>query len=175
MNDAERRALHALANPERLRILALIADSGLTSTEIADRLGCDGDVIAAHLAILGKAGLVSTERTGHERRVRLDRDRLSALAITTEPEPVVAPDESIPQSVRQFFRDGRLTTLPAKRSRYLELLAYLVLDFQIDRAYPEADINAILLRRHEDFATLRRDLVDFGYMTRASGIYRRLK
>ena len=77
--------------------------------------------------------------------------------------------------MRQFFRDGRLTSLPAKQTRYLELLEYLAGDFQIGTDYPESEVNAILLRRHEDFATLRRDLVDFDFMTRASSIYRRLR
>jgi hypothetical protein len=34
-------------------------------------------------------------------------------------------------------------------------------------------VNDLLARFHPDFATLRRDLVDFGFLTRDHGIYRR--
>ena len=83
--------------------------------------------------------------------------------------------ESIPTGIRQFFKHGRLMSLPAKRSRYLDVLRVLANDFTHDTDYPENEVNAILIRRHEDFATLRRDLVDSGFMTRANGIYRRVR
>jgi hypothetical protein len=172
-NDSQ--ALTALADVERIRILALIAESGLTASEIADRLACDRDTVAANLAVLGRAGLVSTQKDRHERRMMLNRTRLASLAATGVPEPGDVPDQSIPRTIRQFFKNGRLTTLPAKQARYLELLGYLVGDFEIGTDYPESEVNAILLHRHEDFATLRRDLVDFDFMTRASSIYRRLR
>ena len=79
------------------------------------------------------------------------------------------------RTIRQFFQHGRLTTFPSKQSRYLEVLGVMSTDFALDSDYPEAEVNQILLRRHEDFATLRRDLVDFGFMTRSSGIYRRVR
>ncbi|MDP9356578.1 MAG: DUF2087 domain-containing protein, partial [Chloroflexota bacterium] len=44
--------------------------------------------------------------------------------------------------------------------------------FEPGREYPEKEVNAILRSAHEDVATLRRDLVDFGFMVRANGIYR---
>jgi hypothetical protein len=177
--QAQMRALLALADPERIRVLALIADRGLTATEIAGALALDSNAVAAHLTVLGRAGLVATEKSGHERRVRLQADRLAEIQAVCQARlaeyAVAETDTSIPDEIRQFFRDGRLTTFPSKQSRYLEILAVLVSDFTPETNYPEAEVNAILLRRHEDFATLRRDLVDFGFMTRAGGIYRRIR
>ena len=34
------------------------------------------------------------------------------------------------------------------------------------------EVNALLREAHEDVATLRRELVDYGYLSRAQGVYR---
>lgn len=44
--------------------------------------------------------------------------------------------------------------------------------FEPGRDYPEREVNGILRDAHEDVATLRRELVDYGYLHRANGIYR---
>jgi hypothetical protein len=179
MDDAEpeMRALLALADVERIRILGLIAERGLTTAEIVSTLVMDTSAVTEHLTMLGQAGLIVASRDGHERRIQLRADRLAEIQGWCQ-ERLVANsaagfDESMPTGIRQFFQHGRLMSLPAKRSRYLDVLRVLADDFTHDTDYPESEVNAILLRRHEDFATLRRDLVDFGFMTRANGIYRR--
>jgi DNA-binding MarR family transcriptional regulator len=179
MDDAEpeMRVLYALANVERIRILGLIAERGLTTADIANTLAMDTSAVTEHLTMLGQAGLIVATRDGHERRIQLRAERLAEIQGWCQ-ERLVAnstarSDESIPTGIRQFFQHGRLMSLPAKRSRYLDVLRVLADDFAPDTDYPESEVNAILIRRHEDFATLRRDLVDFGFMTRAHGNYRR--
>jgi hypothetical protein len=54
------------------------------------------------------------------------------------------------------------------------LLKWLVQKFEIDRDYPELELNAILKTYHEDSATLRREFIGYNLMTRTNGIYRRL-
>ena len=44
--------------------------------------------------------------------------------------------------------------------------------FEPGRDYPEAEVNEILGAVHDDFAFWRRELVDYGYLTWAAGIYR---
>lgn len=56
----------------------------------------------------------------------------------------------------------------------LIVLEKLVEEFEPDRAYPEMEVNQILLDFFDDYAILRREIVDFGYMERERGIYRRL-
>ncbi len=76
--------------------------------------------------------------------------------------------------LRSFFRDGRLVSIPAQdRKKRVVLLHLLELCFPEDRAYPEKEVNQRLALFHPDVAALRRYLVDFGLMTRASGEYRR--
>jgi hypothetical protein len=54
------------------------------------------------------------------------------------------------------------------------LLQWLVQKFEIDRDYPELELNAILKKYHEDSAILRREFIGYKLMTRTNGIYRRL-
>jgi DNA-binding transcriptional ArsR family regulator len=174
------RLLAALANLERLRILALIADRAMTAAEIVAESGLEQDTVAAHLAVLGQAGLIATSKDGHERRVQLRTERLGQIEAACQEQlaaraPSGDASATIPAGIRQFFRDGRLTGFPSKQSRYREVLAVLAGDFSPETDYPEAEVNQILLRRNEDFATLRRDLVDFGFMTRANAVYRRTR
>ncbi|MBE6541248.1 MAG: DUF2087 domain-containing protein, partial [Ruminococcaceae bacterium] len=47
--------------------------------------------------------------------------------------------------------------------------------FETDREYSEKEVNEIILRYHEDFCTIRREMIAFGMMTRDHEIYKRVK
>jgi len=66
---------------------------------------------------------------------------------------------------------GRLVRIPAQRKKKLAVLRWLSEEFQPGRRYPEEEVNRIISRRHPDFATLRRYMVDEELMQRRSGIY----
>jgi hypothetical protein len=66
---------------------------------------------------------------------------------------------------------GRLDGIPAQRKKRLAVLRWLVEDFQPGRRYSESEVNEIISRRHPDFATLRRHLVDEELMQRQRSIY----
>jgi len=70
-----------------------------------------------------------------------------------------------------FFRDGRLTSLPGRSSYRLAALAVLAERFERDHLYDEREVNAILADDAPDPATLRRLLVDYGYLGRRNGAY----
>jgi hypothetical protein len=65
---------------------------------------------------------------------------------------------------------GRITMWPKrkKRSRQLNTLRYMVHQFELDRTYTEREVNDILKAHHtfEDWALLRRELYELGWMTR---------
>jgi hypothetical protein len=67
--------------------------------------------------------------------------------------------------------DQRLVAIPAQRKKRLVVLRWLAEDFQPGQRYMEAEANRILGRRHADFATLRRLLVDEELMQRNAGVY----
>ena len=70
-----------------------------------------------------------------------------------------------------FVRDGRLIALPRRRPLLLAACALLTERFERDRLYDEAEVNAFLADDAPDPATLRRLLVDHGYLGRRNGTY----
>jgi hypothetical protein len=74
--------------------------------------------------------------------------------------------------------NGRVTVWPSKHANKQLILSYLAGKFSRDRTYSEKEINDTLRDWHtfEDWAVLRRSLVDYGYMERKrdGSEYRRL-
>lgn len=72
----------------------------------------------------------------------------------------------------RFFDGDRLRSIPARRKPRVAVLLELLRRFRAGRAYAEAEVNDLLRPAHEDVATLRRELVDYGFLARADGVYR---
>jgi hypothetical protein len=70
-----------------------------------------------------------------------------------------------------FVRDGRLTALPRRRALLIEACEFLAARFEPDRLYDEHEVNAILAGDAPDPATLRRLLVDHGFLGRRASVY----
>jgi len=78
----------------------------------------------------------------------------------------------LPDRLRPFVRDGRITVLPARRAARLLLLDRVAQAFEPGRRYNEAAVNEILKTLYDDHVTLRRYLVDEELMSRTpDGIY----
>ncbi|MGN6792905.1 MAG: DUF2087 domain-containing protein [Streptosporangiaceae bacterium] len=73
--------------------------------------------------------------------------------------------------LRNFMRDGRIVTMPAKRSRRIILLNHVAQMFDVGVRYSESEVNRQLRTVHDDYAALRRYLVDEGFMSREHGEY----
>jgi hypothetical protein len=77
-----------------------------------------------------------------------------------------------PDQLRAFVRDGRITALPAKRTRRRLLLDQVAQAFEPGRRYPEAEVDQILKAVFDDHCALRRYLIDEQFMSRtAAGLY----
>jgi hypothetical protein len=73
--------------------------------------------------------------------------------------------------VGRFIKKGRLVIIPSKRSKLRPVLDHIAQEFEPGRTYPEPEVNDILMRYNDDYAALRRYLVDEGFMTREAGVY----
>ena len=83
----------------------------------------------------------------------------------TEPEPQRAV-------LSRFLTDeGRLHTMPVKRTKRLIVLDYVAQCFEPGRTYAESEVNDALLRFHDDYAALRRYLVDEQFLAREANVY----
>ena len=70
-----------------------------------------------------------------------------------------------------FVRDGRLIALPRRPALLEAACAFLAERFARDRLYDEREVNAILADDAPDPATLRRLLVDHGFLGRRASVY----
>lgn len=69
--------------------------------------------------------------------------------------------------------DGPLHVFPKKEKKKIVILKHLAQKFAANRTYTEKEVNAILQQVYEDYVTLRRYLIDYGFMgrTRDGGEY----
>ncbi len=82
-------------------------------------------------------------------------------------------EEEKERVLRAFFRDGRLTQIPAKLKKKLIVFREILERFEKGKDYSEKEVNSTIGAVCEDFCTIRRYFVESGWMTRENGIYRR--
>ena len=79
--NAQDRVFAALASMPRRQVIAILAQTAVSTTDLAGRFGMSPPAVSRHLAVLQRAGLVAAERQGQRVLYRLQRDALlNALA-----------------------------------------------------------------------------------------------
>lgn len=94
-----------------------------------------------------------------------------ALMETAAQAALKAPVD-VPPELRGFISQGRLLAVPVRQGRRRAVLRHIASRaFEPGRAYPEREVDMALALWHPDVASLRRHLVDEGFMRRQAGIY----
>ena len=65
-----------------------------------------------------------------------------------------------------FFKDNKLTVFPSKEKRKLIVLQHIITFFDKDKCYTEKEVNTIVKDIYPDFTTIRRYLIQYGFMDR---------
>ena len=166
--------LGLLSDDDRLRSVAALALGARTPAEVAAAVGFEVRRAGKALARLTSGGLVEQEKDGY--RLLTERFQEAMASLDRPSEDELEPPESglgdvADRVLRTFFRDGRLTQVPAVHSKRLVVLDFLARLFEPGEAYPEAEVNERLARFHPDVAALRRYLVDDEFLHRRDGFY----
>jgi hypothetical protein len=138
--------------------------------------------MSLHMPKLTQAGVVLAERGAQRQWYRLTTDFLLAarqMPLGEHESPKDAPvsgdsdHEAMSRAkvIRDFFTGERLKEIPGQRKRCDIVLRCLMERFEADRTYKDLEVNDRLCPAHADVATLRRELVDYGFMQRNRGIY----
>ena len=77
--------------------------------------------------------------------------------------------------IRSFFDYGRLRSIPVQRKKRLICYEEIAARLELGRVYEEKELNAIISAVHEDYCTIRRDMIGEGILRRDGGRYVRLK
>jgi hypothetical protein len=167
--------LGMFADPVRLRVLAALALGATTVSAVVTATGlAPSDAQRALDRLLG-AGVV--EVAGEGRGLLVAQQRLVATArsaVEARPRRDPTPGDATAEQadvLRNFVVGGRLTSIPVARAKRRVVLDYLSGRFEPGRVYPEPEVNLILGRVFDDYAALRRYLVDEGFMERRDGFY----
>ena len=177
--EARAALFKALGHPVRLLILNLVRLKPRHGQELATILRLNPATISHHVAKLADVGLLASERDQYYQVYTLDKAPLEK----TLAEMVHLPQKGLKMAAETdafrakvldtFIVNGRLRQIPAQRKKQQVILERLLEEFEPEREYTEMEVNRILLEFHEDVASLRRGMIDFGLMSRERGIYTR--
>jgi len=181
----------ALADENRLLLLTRLADGEHNVMQIAEMLNLSEPTVSHHLNKLREAAFVTMRAHGNQHFYTLNSSGLALFKNAVGRIEQIAPAATLPPSddswidalppdfsaedralLRAMTKNGRLDQLPSLRhkpQRLQVMLRWLASQFAPDAFYTEKEVNTILKTAHDDFASLRRYLVDFGYLQRELG------
>jgi DNA-binding transcriptional ArsR family regulator len=181
-------SLKALSDASRLRIVGLLAAGRRMAVEdLAASLQLTPGTVVHHLKRLREAGLVESRPRPPYVEYSLRLERLAQIGAElgrlSREQAAEGEDLGLPEAewatgrsaqvLSSFFEGTRLLSIPAQHSKRLVVLRYLAETvFDEDRDYPEKEVNQLLAVHHPDVASLRRYLVDEGFMQRHASVYR---
>lgn len=167
-----------LADDTRLRILGMVGEKPCSVEELATRLQLKEPTVSHHLQRLKEAKLVEARADKNARLYELRPQALHDLSRELlKIEEVTAPEAEQADVVwedkvmQTFLVAGRLSRIPASRKKREVVLRWLAAQFESDRRYSEKEVNQLLGQYHEDVATLRRELIGYGWLARENQIY----
>lgn len=166
-----------MGDPTRIRILSLLKSGPLNGQAIAGKLGLKPPTITHHMAKLRDIGLIKERRDKNTIYFYLNVKALEAsataiLAIVNEEVIETMEENDRLKILKTFFTaDGKLKNLPAQRKKRMVVLEKIISDLKYGIVYEEKELNEYLKKFHDDYATLRRELIMNHYMYRKDNQY----
>ena len=160
-------------------LLVLIA-SGLTDKEIALKIGVAHSTIRNHRFKLREKekqarlflAMMEIISSGTKKKIKiLEKDALcdAHKTATTLDDRYNITDKEKESIIKNYMdENGAVKTYPAKEKKKIIVLAEIVKNFSKGRKYSEKEINSMLKRIYEDYATIRRALIEYGFIERTN-------
>lgn len=182
MTETESIALFkCLADKSRLQILKSLALEDMYVERLAERLGITAPTVSFHLKKLADAGAVRSYKSQYYTMYALNRTLFETRILDILQEE---SDEAALQAQREadyrrrvidtFFQYGRLTAIPTQRKKERIVLEVIAEAFAFDRVYTEREVNILIADFHDDFCTIRRDMIAEHLLARKDGRYWRV-
>lgn len=163
--------LRAVLDPVRLAVLGASATGPVDITELSVTLNVPRGDIARAVGDLRSSGLLRPDGS-------LDTEALRTVARSLpdgsggKGEPVEGPwTEEEAQMLGRFFAEGRLVEIPSTAKKRRLVVEKIALEFEPGRRYSEREVNLAIQLIHDDYASVRRYMIDEGFMDRADGAY----
>ena len=176
--ESKLKLLKLLADETRLEILNILLKEDSYVEKIACELSLTPATICYHLKKMEAAGVVNCSRSQFYIIYSLNRKVFDKplFELIKKDEEIVNTEEKYKKEVLStFFKYGRLIHIPTQRKKREIVLSHILEKFDFNREYSEKEVNGIILCFHEDFCTIRREMIAFGMMMRDHEIYKRVK
>src|SRR5215210_3134206 len=168
----------ALLDTDRIRIVAALVSEPANRVRLAEITGLSHKELLRQLGLLQYFGLVKLEEPAPRHadaysRYELDEEafRAAGRALGKYKGVKPRPTDAREMTLETFMPGGKLVAMPLKNPQILVILDELARKFEPEKQYTEREVNAILEDVNEDYCTLRRSLVGYGYLSRSAGIY----
>ena len=166
-----------LADSSRLQVLKSLSREDMYVEQLAERLNLSSATVSSHMKKLEEIGAVRSRKEQYYSVYTLCSDVLSHnimdLILSENADP--AGDEREAGYRRKilstFMPNGRITKMPAQLKKKLILIEEISRSFDMERPYPEKEVNLIISDYYDDFCMVRRLFVDYGLFTRDHDIY----
>jgi len=167
-----------LADKSRLQILKSLSLEDMYVERLAERLGLTPATISFHLKKLADAGAVTSYRNQYYVMYTLRKEVFLCriLDIIQEESDEAAIQIRRDSEYRQkvidsFFEYGKLKSIPAQRKKKRIILEEITKAFEPGRIYTEREVNILIADFHDDFCTIRRDMISEKLLERENGKY----
>ncbi len=172
----------SLSDMSRLRIVQALTEGEMYTELLAERLGLTPSTVSFHMKKLEDAGIVISRKEQYYTVYSLNRDVLETSlfdAAAAEPEQVDEQQrrekEYRQKVIDSFFEYGKLKTIPVQRKKKLICYEVIAENFVPGKVYSEKELNGIIAPIHEDYCTIRRDMISEGILSRNGSEYARIK
>lgn len=176
------RLFKCLSDKSRLQILKSLAIEDMYVERLAERLGITAATVSFHLKKLTDAGAVTSYKSQYYMMSSLNKRifETSILEILEEQSDEAGLQQQRDAEYRQriidtFFEYGKLKSIPAQQKKERIVLEVIVQAFEYDKIYSEREVNIIIADFHDDFCTIRRDMIGERLLDRDTKGYWRVK
>lgn len=176
------RIFKSLSDMSRLRIVQSLTKGEMYTELLAERLDLTPSTVSFHMKKLEEAGLVVSRKEQYYTVYSLNREllekSLSDIA-SSEPEQIDEQqkrEEQYRQKViDSFFEYGKLRSIPVQRKKKLICYEVIAEHFVPGKVYSEKELNEIIAPIHEDYCTIRREMIGEGILRREGSRYVRIR
>ncbi|MCR5278650.1 MAG: metalloregulator ArsR/SmtB family transcription factor [Lachnospiraceae bacterium] len=181
MTESQAIALFkCLADKSRIQILKSLIEEEMYVERLSERLSLTPATISFHLKKLVEVGAVNSRKEQYYTIYSINNDvfNVSILDILKEKSEEKALQTERDENYRKkvidaFFEYGKLKSIPAQRKKEHIILEEIAKAFEPGRIYTEREVNIIIADYHDDFCTLRRDMIADKLLVREKNRYRR--
>lgn len=166
---------------ETQKQLLILIHNGFTDAEIAKEAGVASSTVRHQKFVLREKARqaklflalyeLAAENNRHSAGKRTDSEDLieihgGATMVDDRYEITKSEEEKILSNVFESLEPLKLKILSSKEKKKIVTLKRIVAEFEKGRRYTEKEVNEILRNIYDDYATVRRYLIEYGYMER---------